>query len=147
ARAHKDEWMDRAVDRYHEEQARILAPKERRKGVRQICQMVEQEYKDETGKSISLSRSTVNRLVNGGATQSASNAAKSWLLEEEVETVICYAIEVASRGFPLTHRRLKDCVDDICRGRLGEEFPADGVGINWTQRFCEKHSARLQTCW
>ncbi|KAJ7322817.1 hypothetical protein DFH08DRAFT_614394, partial [Mycena albidolilacea] len=31
--------------------------------------------------------------------------------------------------------------------RLGDDFPADGVGVNWTQRFVEKHSDRLQTCW
>ncbi|KAF8162214.1 hypothetical protein K438DRAFT_1909836 [Mycena galopus ATCC 62051] len=104
SRAHHDEWMAIALDRYHEEKARILAPKERRKGVRQICEMVEQH-------------------------------------------VICYAIEVASRGFLLTHARLKDCVDSICRARMGDEFPAASVGINWTQRFCEKYSDHLQTYW
>ncbi|KAJ7196557.1 hypothetical protein GGX14DRAFT_335731, partial [Mycena pura] len=31
--------------------------------------------------------------------------------------------------------------------RLGDKFPEDGVGVNWTQRFCEKHSAQLQTFW
>lgn len=147
SRSHHDKWMAIALDRYHEERARILAPKERRKGVRQICQTVQQEHTDATGRSIHLSSSTLNRLVNGNLTKSASNAAKSWLLEEEVETVICYAVEVASRGFPLNHGRLKDCVDDICRARLGDAFPADGVGINWTHRFCEKYSDRLRTYW
>ncbi|KAF8147535.1 hypothetical protein K438DRAFT_1626108 [Mycena galopus ATCC 62051] len=113
SRSHQDEWMDIALGRYHEERARILAPKERRKGVRQICRMVEQEYTDATGQSMCLSSSTLNRLVNGNTTRTASNAAKGWLLDEEVETVICYAIEVASRGFPLSHGRLKNCVDDI----------------------------------
>ncbi|KAF8185617.1 hypothetical protein K438DRAFT_1524789, partial [Mycena galopus ATCC 62051] len=115
--------------------------------VRQICEMVEQQYTDATGRSIKLSSSTLNRLANGRLTQSASNAAKSWLMEEETEIVICYAIEVVSRGFPLTHARLKDCVDSICRARMGDEFPAAGVGINWTQRFCEKYSDRLRTYW
>ncbi|KAJ7856287.1 hypothetical protein B0H13DRAFT_1641553, partial [Mycena leptocephala] len=109
SRSHRDEWMAIALDRYHEERARI----EHRKGVRQICQTVQQEYTDATGRSIRLSSSTLNRLVNGNPTKSASNAAKSWVLEEEVETVIRYAVEVASHGFPLTHERLKDCVDDI----------------------------------
>ncbi|KAJ7150436.1 hypothetical protein C8R43DRAFT_887340 [Mycena crocata] len=146
ARAASDAWMERAVDLYHEERARILAPKEHRKGLRQICGVVEQEYYVKYKQTTSLSHTTLGRLVKGGRTKAQSNAAKGWLLDEEVETVISYALEVASRGFPLTHHRLKECVDEICRARLGDEFPEDGVGINWTQWFCEKHDDRLQTC-
>ncbi|EDR04558.1 uncharacterized protein LACBIDRAFT_304343 [Laccaria bicolor S238N-H82] len=61
--------------------------------------------------------------------------------------VIDYAIEVASCGFPLSHRRLKDHVDSICHARLGRKFPASGVGKNWTSRFISKHSDRLSTYW
>ncbi|KAF8210233.1 hypothetical protein K438DRAFT_1570952 [Mycena galopus ATCC 62051] len=98
SRAHHDEWMAIALDCYHEEKAHILAPKERRKGVRQICEMVEQQYTDATGQSIKLSSSTLNRLANGRLTQSPSNAAKSWLMEEETEIVICYAITRQTEG-------------------------------------------------
>ncbi|KAJ7125847.1 hypothetical protein C8R43DRAFT_867490, partial [Mycena crocata] len=142
-RSEKDKWLDRALDMYHDEQARILSPKKRRKGLRKICEEAEQEYLEAKGRHIALDPSTLGRLVRGGRTKSVSNAAKGWLLEEEVETVICYAHQVASRGFPLSHDRLKDCVDDICRARLGGDFPAEGVGVNWTQRFVEKHSDRL----
>jgi hypothetical protein len=147
ARAASDTWMERAVDLYHDEQARILAPKECRKGLRQICKVVEQEYYAQYKRTTSISHATLGRLVKGGQTRSESNAAKGYLLDEEVETVINYALEVASRGFPLTHHRLKECVDEICRARLGDAFLESGVGINWTQRFCEKHDDRLQTCW
>ncbi|KAJ7020879.1 hypothetical protein C8F04DRAFT_883046, partial [Mycena alexandri] len=137
------EWTDRAVALYHAEQARILAPKERRKGLRRICEGVEAE----SNYMVKLAHATIGRLVKGGRTLAESNAAKGWLLEEEVEVVIGYALDIAARGFPLSHHRLKECVDDICRARLGDEFPGDGVGINWTQRFCKKYSDRLQTCW
>lgn len=47
-------------------------------------------------------------------------------------------------GFLLSHRRLKEHVDEICRARLGSSFPEKGVGINWTHRFIKKHSDRIK---
>ena len=61
--------------------------------------------------------------------------------------VINYAIEVASRGFPLSHRRLKEHVDSICHVRLGRNFPTSGVGKNWTSHFISKNSDWLSTYW
>ncbi|KAJ7083275.1 hypothetical protein C8R43DRAFT_840863, partial [Mycena crocata] len=55
-----------------------------------------------------------------------------------------YALEVTSCRFLLTHHRLKECVDKICRARLEDEFPEDDLGMQW---FCKKHDDRLQTCW
>ncbi|KAJ7125768.1 hypothetical protein C8R43DRAFT_831290, partial [Mycena crocata] len=150
AREHRDEWVAHTVALYQAEKIRVLGPNERRKGSRQICEAVEDEYFTKYKKYItpSLSHVTITRLANGGQTKSESNAAKSWLLDEEAELlVIGYAIELASRGFPLNHRRLKDCADNILRARLGAAFPEDGVGGNWSHRFLEKYSHRLQTCW
>ncbi|KAJ7937488.1 hypothetical protein B0H13DRAFT_1560421, partial [Mycena leptocephala] len=121
-RAAKDGCYARAVVLYQEEKARILAPGERRKGGRKICDIVEKEYYRDHRKCVNLSTSTLDRLANGGIPKSASNAAKGWLLPEEAEIVIQYPIDVASRGFPLTHLRLKECVDSICRARLGDQF-------------------------
>ncbi|KDQ22565.1 hypothetical protein PLEOSDRAFT_1017132, partial [Pleurotus ostreatus PC15] len=61
--------------------------------------------------------------------------------------VIRFAVEMALCGFPLTHRHLKEHVDGIVRARLGDAFPATGVGKNWTDRFTEKHRTRLSTYW
>ncbi|KAG2047938.1 hypothetical protein BDR06DRAFT_830602, partial [Suillus hirtellus] len=47
-------------------------------------------------------------------------------------------------GFPLSHKCLKEHVDEICQARLGDAFPQSGVGKNWTQRFVEKHSDHLR---
>lgn len=43
----------------------------------------------------------------------------------------------------LTHKLLKEIVDDICRARLGDEFPENGVGKQWTDQFVEKHSNQI----
>ena len=43
----------------------------------------------------------------------------------------------------MTHRLLKECIDEICRVRLGDEFPKDGVGKQWTDHFIEKHFDHL----
>src|SRR5271168_3116481 len=51
---------------------------------------------------------------------------------------------MAHRGFPLSHERLKEHVDDICSARLGAAFPVKGVGVNWTYRFSKKDSERIK---
>ncbi|THU82180.1 hypothetical protein K435DRAFT_589186, partial [Dendrothele bispora CBS 962.96] len=61
--------------------------------------------------------------------------------------VIGYALEVAARGFPLTHQRLKEAVNKICCARLGDAFPAMGVGKQWTNCFVEKYSDCLKMFW
>ncbi|KAF9027323.1 hypothetical protein BDZ89DRAFT_934562, partial [Hymenopellis radicata] len=61
--------------------------------------------------------------------------------------VLAYIIEVGNQGFPLSHRRLKEHVDEILRGRLGHDFPENGVGKKWTQRFIRKHSDRIRMAW
>ncbi|KIJ59141.1 hypothetical protein HYDPIDRAFT_72144, partial [Hydnomerulius pinastri MD-312] len=115
-----------------------------RRGARAICADFEQLYYNEKGKKIHLSHSTLLRLASGGKTKAVTNAEwHAWLTEEETAIVIDYIQEVGNRGFPLSHRRLKNHVDEICRARLGSKFPGDGVGVNWTHRFVEKHSAQL----
>jgi hypothetical protein len=139
--------MAHAVALYLHERDKDLGAGQKRMSLRAVCQQVEGKYQVETGKTISLSHHTLRRLANGGKSKSLSNEAKGWLLPDEVEVVIRYAIEVANRGFPLTHRRLKEHVDEICTARLGSQFPEAGVGKKWTGRFVEKHHDRLWTYW
>ncbi|KIK53093.1 hypothetical protein GYMLUDRAFT_179388, partial [Collybiopsis luxurians FD-317 M1] len=61
--------------------------------------------------------------------------------------VIQYLLEMAAWGFPLTEQRLKAIVDDICWAHLGSQFPAEGVGKNWTRRFLERYNTHLKTFW
>ncbi|THU97963.1 hypothetical protein K435DRAFT_588424, partial [Dendrothele bispora CBS 962.96] len=108
-----------------------------------VCQEVEAEYQRETGKHISLNHVTVMNLVKGGRLLADVNAEKSWLTPIETEEVIAYLLECASWGHPLDHRRLKEHADEICRARLGSEFPEEGVSKSWTYRFVARHSDRL----
>jgi hypothetical protein len=60
---------------------------------------------------------------------------------------IAFAVEIAARGFPLSHERLRRHVNAILCAWLGTSFPITGVGRHWTNRFVEKHSARLGMYW
>jgi hypothetical protein len=51
---------------------------------------------------------------------------------------------MGNHGFLLSHCRLKNHVDEICRAHLGSEFPEGSVGVNWTHCFVEKHSEQLK---
>ncbi|KAE9388254.1 hypothetical protein BT96DRAFT_770435, partial [Gymnopus androsaceus JB14] len=108
-----------------------------------VCNEIEAEYRKKTGKDIHLNHNTVGNLVKGGTPLAGFNAEKSWLSHAETESVITYSLELASWGHPLDHRRLKEHVDEICRAKLGSEFPKDGVGKRWTYRFVARHSDRL----
>ncbi|KAF8206025.1 hypothetical protein K438DRAFT_2092251, partial [Mycena galopus ATCC 62051] len=103
ARAQHDVLIVCAVALYWADQARVLGPKERRKGGAKICTELEQGYYWKYKKNIKLSPSTLDLLVKGGTPKSILNTTKGWLLPEEEEVVIKYAIEVASCGFPLMH--------------------------------------------
>ncbi|KAF8834068.1 hypothetical protein BDN67DRAFT_862249, partial [Paxillus ammoniavirescens] len=59
--------------------------------------------------------------------------------------VIAYVEEVADRGFPFSHQRLCEHVNEILTACLGSSFP--GVGKCWTQRFITKYRDRLKTSW
>ncbi|KAK0475949.1 hypothetical protein EDD18DRAFT_1387251, partial [Armillaria luteobubalina] len=139
ARKCHDQLMEKAVVAYKNELTKL--PGAPRKGARKICEDFEALYQRETGKKISLSYSTLIRLANGGKTKAQSNAMKSHLFPSEANNIIDFVLAVASEGFPLSHRRLKEHINEVLRARLGPEFP--GVGKQFTQRFVKKHSDRL----
>jgi hypothetical protein len=138
----EDLLMERAVAMYHAEQAKEVA-QTKRKSLRAVCREMESGHMKATGREVHLDHGTLNRLYKGGQRLTDFNASKSWLLEGEVEKIIEYALSMAERGFPLSHKRLKEHVDDTCHARLGDDFPAAGVGANWTERFITKHSKQL----
>lgn len=73
------------------------------------------------------------------------NYEKRWLLPEEEKTVIEFILELASRGWPLSKRRTREHVNKVCRARLGDEFPEQGVGECWVDRFLGRHADFIQT--
>lgn len=85
------------------------------KGARTIAKDFVQLYKVETGKDVKLCYLTLIRGANGGKSRAAVNATKSWVTGGETKLVIDYIGEVGNRGFPLSHRRLKEHVEEILR--------------------------------
>ncbi|KAJ3730974.1 hypothetical protein DFJ43DRAFT_1000132, partial [Lentinula guzmanii] len=70
-------------------------------------------YRMETGKTIRLNHATIINHSTRKLTRAESNASKAWLTVGETDAVIAYIIEVANQGFPLSHRQLKEHVDEI----------------------------------
>lgn len=137
--------MARAVTAYHSELGRLAG--EKRRGLHKICEAIEVEHFREAGQVVKLDSTTLQRLARGGKTQSQSNEEKGWLKSEETEIIVTFAVEIAARGFPLSHERLHKHVNAVLHGRLGTSFTIEGVGRCWTNRFVEKHCSCLGMYW
>ncbi|KIK36842.1 hypothetical protein CY34DRAFT_26219 [Suillus luteus UH-Slu-Lm8-n1] len=135
-REEKEKVMARAVAMYQVELAKPSS--EKKQGLRKVCMDVQKAYLKETGQVVSLNHNTLANLAKGGVRLSKFNSStKSWLTPTETDKVLEYVVEMARRGFPLSHKRLKEHVDEICRAQLGDAFPQSG-------RFVEKHSDHLR---
>ncbi|KAF9522927.1 hypothetical protein CPB83DRAFT_776285 [Crepidotus variabilis] len=129
---------DRAVLAYR---AELAKPKgEKRHGLRAVCIAIEKLHFEETGKVVKLHHTRLNHYVDGGKTGVEAKAHRAWLTDAEEKIVVDFAIEMAWRGFPLSHGRLKDHVDLMAAARLGRAFPEEGIGRCWTTRFITRHS-------
>lgn len=138
----KAELQKIAVERYR---AELKKPANERKGARKVCEEVEVEHRVKTKRTVHLNHATIIRHADGGKPLREFNAEKRWLSDEEEETVLRFSEETAARGFPLSHRRLREHVDQILRARLGDSF--NGVSEAWTDRFLTRHSKRIQAIW
>lgn len=96
--------MAQAVALYKVKQGK--GPWEQKLGLQTVCKIFEAEYYAETKRKVILDHMTLSHWVKGGKSKSHSNAEKGWLLLEEIEKVIEYAVEMANQGFPLNHQRL-----------------------------------------
>lgn len=144
----KEHWENVALDRYLDALDQI-APKTRIKGgLQKFIDEAIEECKSTTRKTIYIAQQTLSDRKNGRMGIREANASKRWLSDDEEEEVVDYAIAVAQRGFPLSHRRLKEHVNEIIKGKtVPDDFPAGGVGTKWTQRFATRHNGRLQQYW
>ena len=83
-------------------QKKSLTPGKKKKSLHQICKNVLDAHFAETGQRIHLAHNTLAQHRKGGITLTQSNQQKSWLIAEEEENVINFAIEIAHQGFPLS---------------------------------------------
>jgi len=99
-------------------------------------------------KNVTLTHVTLKRRLDGGRScQQANEENHGWLTSEEEEVTVNYCLQLAQRGFPLTHEGLKQHVDTLLHARLGSTFPKTGVGKLWTHCFLNRHSKRLHRYW
>ncbi|KAK7440460.1 hypothetical protein VKT23_017099 [Stygiomarasmius scandens] len=92
-----------------------------------------------------LQKSTLQCYTKGSIPKSQSNAECGYLTRGEANEVVNYCLEMADRGFLLTHQDLRIEVNSILRARCGESF--QGVGVQWTYRFLEKYRNHLKMFW
>ncbi|GBE84500.1 Pogo transposable element with KRAB domain [Sparassis crispa] len=136
-----------AVAAYQEELAKRALGLPAR-GARAICDYVTAEHKQKTGTEIKFNHATIINHARGlHRPRTEHDAENGWLTLTEVELVLQYIIELGNRGFPLSHRRLKEHVDEILQAHLGDTFLAKGVGKNWTHRFIQRHSDQIKASW
>lgn len=132
-----EKWIQRAKEHYNTSSATPL---------HDACEAAEKECWAEDKVRITLSRATLHRRVNGTRSQAEVNAEKNQHLSaEEVNQIIEYATELASRGWGLSLKHIKEHADEILRARLGPTF--EGVGKNWAERFVERNCDRLKSYW
>ncbi|KAK0219500.1 hypothetical protein EDD85DRAFT_742919, partial [Armillaria nabsnona] len=102
-----------------------------------ICKVVEIEHRKATGKSITLNHNILQNLANGGCSKANFNVTKAWLTQAEERNIVRIVKEYGEWGFLVTHRRLKELVDEVCQTWLSNKFPVGGVGVNYTHHFME----------
>ncbi|KAF8594872.1 hypothetical protein BDV93DRAFT_409977, partial [Ceratobasidium sp. AG-I] len=105
-----------------------------------IAQEVMDEHERKTRQQVKISYSTIQRHYRGSRSMSEFSSSKGHLNEEEQEQVLTYLETMSARGFPLTHRRLRETIDSIIKNR---DPSFTGVGKNFTHRFVVAHSDRI----
>ena len=91
-----------AAKLYVAKQERSLAPGEKKKSSRQICQKASDAHFAETGRRIPLAHNTLACHGKGGVTLTQSNRQKGWLTNDKEETIVTFTIEMAQLGSPLS---------------------------------------------
>jgi hypothetical protein len=141
-RQQHDDLMSRTLQAYLTE---LKNPNHRaRRGLHKICRDFENLYFNETGVKISLSHATLARLSDGGHTCLEAQEHRRWLTNIEEDVVVDFLLEMGQLGWPENHRRIREHVNLIANARLGQKFPNEGVGKNWTARFMQRHSDHIK---
>ncbi|KIK21790.1 hypothetical protein PISMIDRAFT_78630, partial [Pisolithus microcarpus 441] len=140
----QEEAIAQAVQLCKEEEKK---PDTERTSMCAICSKVEEEWRQKK-KYVRVSRDTVRQRLQGGRSSHQFNMeTNAWLTEGEEENLVAFCLDYAAHGFPLNHNSLRLHVNTILHTHLGENFPESGVGLNWTDRFVERHSAQLGCYW
>lgn len=125
-----DARMNAAIEEYRQEQRKPDGVQKR--GYRPIAD------------AYGVSSSALQRLVNGGISQSASNAMKRKLTITEEHVLRDFILKAADRALPLGTRKIEEHANAILQGR---EHLVECVGVSWVGRFLDRYQDELQTHW
>jgi len=92
-----------------------------------------------------VSRETLRQRIAGRRTRKEANDDMAWFTPEEDQVLIGFLKEIAEHGFPDTKRYLRECVNALLRAKKGD--PTFSVGINWVDRWLERHNDQLKRYW
>ena len=138
-----EKWTAKAIAAYQEEQEKLEG--EKKMGLRAICTRFKEECLKKDKVAISITKSTLKWHLNGVPSQAKSNAERSWLVDEEANTIINYTNEMANEGWPLSQKRIDEHANEVITAHQGPDF--ERVGHNWTDRFILKHKGCLSGSW
>lgn len=129
-----------AVEAYKEQGNDTPGPK---RGLSSFCKEFELLCLQETKHKITLHKSTVSRWVNQTSQPIREfNKTKQLLTDREEISIVDYVVSLAYRGFPFSHDRVKEHVNEILEARCGAQ--SSGVGKKWLSRFLTRHSDKLR---
>jgi len=111
-----------AIDEYLREKSRPLNLGERKRGFQPIVD------------KWNVSKSTLERLVNGGASISTFNASKRKLTYVEERVLVEFILESSDRGLPPSLKSIEEHANVIL---AGQEQPDEPVGNSWVGRFLD----------
>jgi len=135
-----EQWMQHAIHLYQKSSCKP-------KSLQKLCQEMEEKCLWETKKVVKLLKSTLSWCINGGRSIQEAHKESKWLLKEEGDTVVKYAIEGANCNFHFSHQQIKEHVDEIASACWGNTFPEEGVGKQWTYHFILDHYEELKAYW
>jgi len=99
-------------------------------GLHTLCSQYSELCFEETGMQIKLNHMTLKQHSEGGTMSQEANQATAWLTADEETTIIEFIKEMASCGFPYSHKWTKEVVDMIASTCHSNDFPEHGIGIN-----------------
>jgi hypothetical protein len=129
ARESADFHMRLAVQAYTAEQSK----REGRRSLRDVAS----QYR--------VSHVTLSRQYKGALSVAAFNTLKQKITVSEEKILVDYALESADRGLPILHAVLASMANKLLESRLGAHYVP--VGLNWSDRFVERHYKSLQMHW
>ncbi|KEP46358.1 Tc5 transposase DNA-binding domain protein, partial [Rhizoctonia solani 123E] len=102
------------------------------------------DHTKKTKEKIKISYSTITCVYGGKQSLYEFNKSKAVLHPPKEENAVDFLLKQAARGFPLTHRLLKQVVNEIICNR-DPDFP--GVGKGYTDRFRARNAYRISSYW